>query len=164
MSGREGEGKGEPDASLEAALDRLEVVQRLVALARERRRRTPSEGPTRLQRFVLLMAADRKALSVSDIVERLDAGAATASQLIRTMEDRGWLKRSLDPADRRRHLLSLTPDGDRLVAQVRAHQRARMRLLLEQLDSTERANLVALVERVATIAATTPGLLRNDPS
>ena len=162
MSGREGE--SDPDAALEEVLDRLEVVQRLVTLARERRRRTPSEGPTRLQRFVLMMVAASHSLSVSDIVERLDAGAATASQLIRAMEERGWLERTLDPADRRRHLLSLTPDGERLVAEVREHQRARMRLLLEQLDTEEREHLVELVERIAAIAAATPGLLRTDPS
>lgn len=150
------------DPSVDAVLDRLEGVGRLLALVRERHRRTPSEGPTRLQRFVLLSLAQGGPISVSDLVERLDVGPATASQLVRAMEEHGWLGRALDPADKRRHLLRLTEEGERLVVQVRARRRRRMRRVLEELSVEEREHLAHLVERVAAIAAQTPDLLRDE--
>lgn len=150
------------DRSVEAVLDRLQGVGRLLALVRERHRRTPSEGPTRLQRFVLLSLQEGGPISVSDLVARLDVGAATASQLVRAMEKHGWIGRTLDPADKRRHVLSLTAEGERLVVQVRARRRERLGRVLEQLSPEEREHLAHLVERVAAIAAQTPDLLRDD--
>jgi DNA-binding MarR family transcriptional regulator len=159
MSGAQEPGWGDIDEVLSGLVD----VQRLVTLLRERHRRTVSDAPTRLQRFTLMLIGEHRTLSVSELTDALAVGAATASQLVRTLEDRGWLRRSLDPADRRRHRLALTAEGRRVVDEQRERHRRWLRAVLERLTPEERAHLLAIVRKIAGLAASDPSLLRDEP-
>lgn len=156
-----------PDApgacTVDEVLAALAGVERLVALTRERHRRTASDAPTRLQRFALMMMAEHRTVFLSDLTETLDVGAATMSQLVRGLEDRGWVRRTLDPADRRRHRVALTADGRRIVGEQRERRLGRMRAVLEELTPDERGHLLAIVHKILGIAASRPGLLRDGP-
>lgn len=149
--------------TVDEVLAELAGVERLIALTRERHRRTASDAPTRLQRFALMTMAEHRTVSVSDLTEMLDIGAATMSQLVRALEDRGWVRRTLDPADRRRHRVGLTADGRRIVEEQRERHLGRMRAVLEQLTPDERGHLLAIVRKIVAIAASRPGLLRDEP-
>jgi DNA-binding MarR family transcriptional regulator len=69
--------------------------------------------------------------------------------LLDELEDRGYVDRRRDPADRRRHIVRLTPDGKRALAKLRTIARKLQDELLSALDEGERAQLHALLLRLA---------------
>ena len=69
--------------------------------------------------------------------------------LLDELEDRGLVERRRDPADRRRHIVRLTPAGKRALAKLRALARQLDDDFLASLDEDERAQLHALVLRLA---------------
>src|SRR2546421_7524483 len=69
--------------------------------------------------------------------------------LLDELEERGLVERRRDPADRRRHIVRLTPDGKRALAKLRALARQLEDDFLASLDEDERAQLHALLRRLA---------------
>src|SRR6478609_7214758 len=69
--------------------------------------------------------------------------------LLDELEERGLVERRRDPADRRRHIVRLTPAGKRALAKLRALARQLDDDFLASLDEDERAQLHALVLRLA---------------
>ncbi|MFE3291511.1 MarR family winged helix-turn-helix transcriptional regulator [Rhodococcus sp. NPDC059234] len=68
--------------------------------------------------------------------------------LVGDLEEAGCLAREPDPADRRRNVVTITPDGAARLAQLRLLASAARDDLLEPLAAAERTQLIALVERV----------------
>ena len=69
--------------------------------------------------------------------------------LLDELEERGLIERRRDPADRRRHLVSLTPAGKKALARMRALHARVDEEFLEPLSPDERATLHALLRRLA---------------
>jgi DNA-binding MarR family transcriptional regulator len=69
--------------------------------------------------------------------------------LLDELEDRGLVERRRDPADRRRHIVRLTTAGRRALAKLRALALQLEDDFLSSLDENERAQLHALVLRLA---------------
>jgi MarR family transcriptional regulator, lower aerobic nicotinate degradation pathway regulator len=69
--------------------------------------------------------------------------------LLDELEERNLVERRRDPADRRRHTVRLTPDGKRALAKLRALARQLEDEFLASLDEDERAQLHALLRRLA---------------
>jgi DNA-binding MarR family transcriptional regulator len=69
--------------------------------------------------------------------------------LLDELEERGLVERNRDPADRRRHIVRLTPDGKRALTKLRALARRLEDDFLAPLDGDERAQLHALVLRLS---------------
>jgi MarR family transcriptional regulator, lower aerobic nicotinate degradation pathway regulator len=69
--------------------------------------------------------------------------------LLDELEERNLVERQRDPADRRRHTVRLTPDGKRALAKLRALARQLEDDFLASLDEEERAQLHALLRRLA---------------
>ena len=65
------------------------------------------------------------------------------------LESRELIVRRRDPADRRRHLVSLTPAGKQAVERLRVVARQVDDEFFEALDPDERAQLTALLTRIA---------------
>jgi DNA-binding MarR family transcriptional regulator len=62
-------------------------------------------------------------LSLSGLAEATGVDAPYATLIVDTLEERGLVERRPDPADRRRKLVSLTPEGKEAVARVSRIQR-----------------------------------------
>jgi len=69
--------------------------------------------------------------------------------LLDELEDRKLVIRRRDPADRRRHIVQMTPEGKRALAKLRAIADGLDQNFLAALDESERAQLHALLLRLA---------------
>ena len=69
--------------------------------------------------------------------------------LLDELEERGFVRRRRDPDDRRRQLVSITPEGKRALAKLRTLSEQLDAELLSPLDEKERAQLHGLLLRLA---------------
>jgi DNA-binding MarR family transcriptional regulator len=81
------------------------------------------------------------ALSQQDLADRLGLEKSTVSRLAAGMQERGWLSRVRDAANRRFYRLSLTDEGLDVARRVGAELRDHHALLLGLLTSVERQAL-----------------------
>jgi len=77
-------------------------------------------GLTYPQYLVMLVLWEKAALPVKSIGEQLDLDSGTLSPLLKRLEQSGLISRTRDPKDERQVIVSLTPDGDRMRAEVDA--------------------------------------------
>ncbi|HVU74549.1 MAG TPA: MarR family transcriptional regulator [Mycobacteriales bacterium] len=87
-------------------------------------------------------------LRLSEVASCLELDLSTVSRQVRQLEDAGLVRRRPDPLDGRASLLTLSPEGRRVLAAVRA---ARVDLLahaLREWRSADRAELLRLLQRL----------------
>jgi DNA-binding MarR family transcriptional regulator len=69
--------------------------------------------------------------------------------LLDELEEAGLIERKRDPADRRRHLVSLNPAGKKKLAHLRSISKGVEEEFLAPLDATQRAQLHAVLLSLA---------------
>lgn len=84
-------------------------------------------------------------LSVRQLSERAGTRASTLTGLLDRLENRGYLVREVDPADRRSFRLPLTDQGREVAARVLAAIAALERAALARLDAAQLAGYHAVV-------------------
>lgn len=73
---------------------------------------------------------------------------ATFGSVIGRLEAKDWVKREADPGDKRRKLLWITPEGQKVALRMkRAVKRAQQRIV-KPLDDAEQAQLTALLAKL----------------
>ena len=113
-------------------------------------------SPAARQALAVLEGADRP-LSPTTIAERLLVTTASTTSLLDTLERRRLVRRSPDPDDRRKVLVTLTEDGrqvvDQFLPQVVALQTALMAGLTEQQRHQLMESLTTIREAIDTLDA-----------
>lgn len=101
-------------ASLLYLIKRVELAvrKRLDAVLEE-------HGLTTIQYTALTALERHPDMTAAALARHSFVTAQTIAQLVRTLEERGWVVRHPDPGSRRQHLLALTPAGSRLLAELR---------------------------------------------
>ena len=84
-------------------------------------------------------------LSIRQLSERTGTRASTLTSLLDRLENRGYLARELDPADRRSFRLPLTGQGREVAARARAAIADLERTALSGLDATQLAGYRAVI-------------------
>lgn len=92
---------------------------------------------------VLVLASRRRALSNTDVAAALHVHLSNATRICDRLVAAGLMDRQESTTDRRRVQLTLTAQGDELVATVMDHRRAALVRILQQMPPETHANLAA---------------------
>lgn len=88
---------------------------------------------------------------VSDLASDLQLTMPTASKLLKGLEQRGWLRRTVDPKNRRNTFVSLTPEGQILLEEEREHSIQMANRVFQRLGKENTAVLLQSLEGIIGI-------------
>lgn len=109
---------------------------------------TAAFGVTPVQFAILSTLRDAQGIDQITMAERVAFDPATIGSVIGRLEAKGWLRRESATNDRRRKLLWLTPEGERLTDAMRTSVEAVQHRIVEPLNEAERAQLLALLTKL----------------
>lgn len=107
-----------------------------------------SRTVTSSQFSVLAVIDERGECDQIAVAREASLDSSTVGAVIFRLIERGWIDSRRDGRDRRRNLLSLTAEGRELFDSLAPAAASMSDLLLDGLDETERAALIALLGRV----------------
>ena len=122
-----------------------------------------NDPPLTPTQFLALRAIAAEPLAAAELARRAGVSGAAVSQLVATLEREGWVERSPEPADRRRHLLALTPAGFETFQSATRLVYGRLGELLAELPRHEAQELTRLLERVEHVLGGSPPPRRPPP-
>jgi DNA-binding MarR family transcriptional regulator len=142
---------GERAALLERATDRnapadVPMAARLRLVVGRLNRRMRAEGSAGLSHLPLsaLVTVERFGpLRLGELAVKEGVSAPTMSRALAALDERGAVERTPDPADARSVLLTISPSGRTLLAQVRGHYTESLARLLSRLDEAQLAAVEA---------------------
>jgi DNA-binding MarR family transcriptional regulator len=88
------------------------------------------------------------------IARLLGLDRSTTGMVVGRLEERQLLRRAVDPADKRKRLLELTPAGDKLLTRVQPVVRRAQERLFAPFSTEERELLVKLLDRLIDLDET----------
>ena len=113
------------------------------------------------QLAALYAVAGTRTLTIGDLAEQLGRSPSATSRLVSRLVERGYLDREEEVADRRQHILTLTGEGQALLATV-DHARADQFLdVVRPLPVAERALVAMGVAALANHAMNRRGAFRR---
>lgn len=93
-----------------------------------------------------LQASDRP--SQQDLCRRLGIDSGNMVELIDLLDSLGYTKRDRDPTDRRRYVVSITPDGKKTLGKIMAAVEDLDRKFFAPLSDAEQAQLAKLLAKL----------------
>jgi DNA-binding MarR family transcriptional regulator len=124
-------------------LETFSALRRRLVAAIDRAYAPLGVGAT--QAKLLRTVGERRAMSQADLARATGTDPALTGRALRTLLDRGWVRRRRSREDRRAFSLELTPEGEALLAKVLAAREA----LFARLDGCLDARDKAAFERIA---------------
>lgn len=103
---------------------------------------------TPTQYGVLTALLARPGIDQFTLGEEVGLDAANLTVVLSRLESRGWVRRSVDPANRRRKLCLVTLQGEDFVHRTHEAMRASQERLLEPLTAAQRKTFMALLTRL----------------
>jgi DNA-binding MarR family transcriptional regulator len=126
------------------------LLKRLGFAAKERSLASYEEiGLHPYHHAILLVVDEGSSETQGAIADTLGYDRGQLVGLLDELEERGLVERRRDPEDRRRHIVRLTPEGKQTLRKVRALARQIEDDFLAPLSDKERAQLHALLLRLA---------------
>src|SRR6266536_4862279 len=126
------------------------LLKRLGFSAKERTMKAYEQTGLHPYHYAILIVLDERSRETQGaIADALGYDRGQLVGLLDELEERGFVERRRDPDDRRRHLVRLTPEGKRMLRQLRAIARRIDDEFFGPLSVKERANLHVLLLRLA---------------
>ena len=113
------------------------------------------------QLAALYAVSGPETLTVGDLAEHIGRSPSATSRLVDGLVGRGYLRRREEVADRRQRVLSLTDDGQALVAAVDRDRADQFLAVVRPMPMAERALVAMGVAALANRAVTQRGGLRR---
>lgn len=126
------------------------LLKRLGFTAKERSMKAYQE--TGLQPYhhgILTVLGERSLETQGAIADALGYDRGQLVGLLDDLEERGLVERRRDPNDRRRHIVRITPGGEKMLRRLRTLSRQIEDEFMSPLSDAERADLHALLFRLA---------------
>ena len=99
--------------------------------------------------FALQFIAQHDDVAIpSDIENAMSISSARIAIILNGLEDKGLITRRIDPSDRRRTILKLTPEGEKQVAASTEHLLGLSREMLEFLGEVDARHFVRIMSRL----------------
>ena len=103
--------------------------------------------------FVLrCLARSKTPLLPSDLSEQIHTSTARIAVVLNALEKKGMITRTIDLADRRRILVSLTDAGKAHTAEIRIQLQENMKHLLEELGEQDAREYLRITKRMLQIS------------
>jgi DNA-binding MarR family transcriptional regulator len=112
-----------------------------------RRRGTQQLEVDRAEYLMLRTLVALRAPSIGDLAEALGLDPSTVGRQVSALTDAGWAHRLVDPADRRRMIVRVTPAGRAAMRRTSAERRRRTRELLADWDREDLETLARMFGR-----------------
>lgn len=122
------------------------VVHRMERLSKQMGAAAGVTGP---QRLVLRLLRLCPGTSAGDLAAALHLHPSTLTGVLKRLEAQGFVTRTVDPADRRRTVLVLTPAGRRASREARGTVEAAVAAALESAPGAHRVATRRFLERLA---------------
>ncbi len=98
--------------------------------------------------LVLGLLRDHGPMAPSEIGDRLIVTRATVTGLVDSLERRSLVRRTPHPSDRRSLIVEITPDGLKVLAQIRVTVHRQEKAWMSVLSDAELRRLIGLLHRV----------------
>jgi DNA-binding MarR family transcriptional regulator len=96
-----------------------------------------------------LSMAPERTLRMSALAQYTASSLSRLSNVVARLEDRGWVRRRIDPADRRASLATLTDEGwAKVTASAPEHVNEVRRLIFDPLSKAQQRQLGQIAERI----------------
>jgi DNA-binding MarR family transcriptional regulator len=109
---------------------------------------------TTTQYGILYVLNRHSGLDQISLARLLGLDRSTTGMVVGRLEERQLLRRAIDPGDKRKRLLELTPAGEKLLARVQPVVRRAQERLFAPFSPEERELLVGLLDRLIEIDET----------
>lgn len=93
-------------------------------------------------------ACDSEGACVSDIHQNLPVSKSAVSQTLNGLEKKGLIVRTIDPSDRRKITVTLTPEGKASLDEAKHRYETALDDILEQFGEENTKTLLEMVERL----------------
>ena len=100
------------------------------------------------ERLLVLIGRTEGGVHQKDLLEKVHIGAPAMSELVNKLEDDGYIVRTVDLADRRATLLTLTEKGAARAAEVEDERAMKFRAAFAALSDEEKETLSALLDKL----------------
>lgn len=132
-----------------------ELARQLLEVTHPKDKRPPlnnMQKQERMQDMTLRFLRENGGSAIpKDLTEFFDVSSARVTKLLGDLEDRGFVIREGDPADRRRVTVRLTPAGETYVLDLDTSFRRRLTNLLELLGERDAREMVRIMTRFVAV-------------
>ena len=108
-------------------------------------------GLTGPQALVLKEISNRRGISAGELARRVSLSQATITDIVKRLEQRGYVARIRDLTDRRKVLLEISRTGSKLVRAAPPLLQERFTERFSQLEDWEQTLLVSSLQRIAAL-------------
>lgn len=105
------------------------------------------------ERFVLHYLYTMSAQGLpSDISEKMEVSSARVAVILNRLEDKGYILRSIDPQDRRRIVVELTPKGKEIAKEEHDKVIGMVEKMLKLLGDQDAKDLIRIIQKLSSLS------------